>query len=176
MVYYNRVIKMKVHTITKGEYEAIQALRKQNQNKRIDKRLQVLLLRYEGLADQAIGDKLDFHCKRVSQLCAEFKRVGLEEYARHKYGGNHRNMSQEAEQEFLEQFKETAQNGQIPTVAEIGIAYAEQTGKNLQTNSTIYGLLHRHGWRTIIPQKAHPGKASDEAIEASKKLTLKSKK
>ena len=40
----------------------------------------------------------------------------------------------------------------------------------------IYMLLERHGWRKIMPRSKHPQKASDEAIEASKKLTLESEK
>jgi len=55
----------------------------------------VLLLRHEGKKDREIAEKLDYDRKRVSQLCAEYKRVGLEEYARHKYGGNRHNMSNE---------------------------------------------------------------------------------
>ena len=39
---------MKKHVITKAEYEAVQAMSKTNRDKRIDKRLQVIILRYEG--------------------------------------------------------------------------------------------------------------------------------
>jgi hypothetical protein len=34
--------------------------------------------------------------------------------------------------------------------------------------------LKRHGWRKVKPRPRHPGKASDEVIEASKKLTKNS--
>ena len=163
---------MRKHTISKEEYEAIKALAKRNQNKRVDKRLQVLILRYEGMKDREIAEKLDYDRKRISQLCAEYKLVGLEEYARHKYGGNNRNMTDEAEREFLAGFEEAARSGQIITVAEIAAAYDEKTGKQHESNSTVYYLLHKHGWRMITPQREHPGKASDEEIEASKKLKL----
>jgi hypothetical protein len=33
-------------------------------------------------------------------------------------------------------------------------------------------LLARHGWRKVTPRGKHPDKASDEAMEASKKLKL----
>jgi len=161
---------MRKHTISKEEYEAIKALSKRNQNKRVDKRLQVLMLRYEGMKDREIADKLDYDRKRISQLCAEYKQVGLEEYARHRYGGNNRNMTDEAEKEFLEKFEEAARSGQIITIAEIATAYDEITGKQHESKSTAYYLLHKHGWRMITPQRGHPGKASDEVIEASKKL------
>ena len=38
----------------------------------------------------------------MRQLCAEFKAVGVSEYARHKYGGNYRAMSVNEEVELLE--------------------------------------------------------------------------
>ena len=167
---------MKKHIIEKTEYEAIKAASKSNQNKRVDKRLQVLILRYEGLTDAKIGEKLGYHRKRVSQLCAEYKRIGLKEYAGRKYGGNNRNMTVEEEKAFLSGFEEAGKNGQIITISEIAAAYNEKTGKERDSKSTVYYLLHKHGWRQITPQTAHPGKASEAEIEASKKLTLNSRK
>ena len=129
------------------------------------------MLRYEGKKDREIAEKLDYTRKRISLLCAEFKRVGLKEYARHKYGGNNRNMTEEDERMFLSIFEETAKGGQLITISEISAAYDDATGKKRESNSTGYSLLHRHKWRMISPQRVHPGKASDEVIEASKKLT-----
>jgi len=162
---------MKKYIITEPEYEAAVAAAKKNQNKHIDNRLQVIILRYEGKKDIEIGEKLGYHRKRVSQLCAEFKQVGLEKYIERNYGGNHRNMTDAEEKAFLAGFEEAAQKGQIITIDEIAAAYDELTGKERESKSTVYYLLHKHGWREITPQTAHPGKASDEAIEASKKLT-----
>ena len=164
-------MEMKKHKIIEQEYIEIKALEKQTQNKRVSKRLQVLMLRYEGLKDREIAEKLDYDRKRVSQLCAEYKRDGLEEYARQKYGGNHRNMTEEEEKAFLERFEESSNAGQLTTISEIASAYDEATGKERESNSTVYYLLHKHNWRIITPQTVHPGKASDEVIEASKKLT-----
>ena len=96
---------MKKHIITEEEYGRIKELAKKNKHKRVDKRLQVILLRYEGLTDEKIGEKLGYSRKRVSQLCAEFKAVGAAEYARHKYGGNHRAMSVDEETELLEKLR-----------------------------------------------------------------------
>jgi transposase len=162
---------LKKHQITKAEYESTKATARENKDKRIDKRLQVIILRYEGKKDREIGEKLDYHRKRVSQLCAEFKAVGLEEYASIKYGGNHSNLSNEEEEAFLLQFEEAAKKGQIITIAEIAAAYDEKTGKNRDSRSTVYYLLKKHSWRQITPQTAHPDKASEAEIEASKKLT-----
>ena len=91
--------------------------------------MQAIILRYEGMTDAAIGAKLDYDRKRVSQLCAEFKELGLDEYARHKYGGNNRNLSSEQEQALLEQFRKEAELGQIITSAEIKVEYDKLAGK-----------------------------------------------
>jgi transposase len=79
---------MKTHNITEQEYMQVIERSKLNKLKRIDKRLQVIILRYEGMKDKDIADKLGYSRKRISQLCADFKCQGLDEYARHKYGGN----------------------------------------------------------------------------------------
>ncbi|MCI8758540.1 MAG: winged helix-turn-helix domain-containing protein [Oscillospiraceae bacterium] len=39
----------------------------------------------------------------------------------------------------------------------------------------IYCVLHRHGWRKVMPRSKHPKKASEDEIAASKKLTLPSR-
>ena len=81
-------------------------------------------------------------------------------------------MTAEEEKAFLAGFEEAAKRGQVTTVDEIAAAYDEATGKEHESKSTVYYLLHKHGWRLITPETAHPGKATDEEIEASKKLTL----
>lgn len=108
--------------------------------------------------------------KRVSQLCAEFKAVGASEYARHKYGGNHRAMSVDEEAELLDKFKERASKGEVVSAQEIKAEFDKKRGKDTG-RGYIYMLLERHNWRKVMPRSRHPKKASDEVIEASKKLT-----
>ena len=160
---------MQKHKISTEEYEATKAAIKQNKHKRVDKRLQVIILRYEGMKDVQIGEKLGYSRKRISQLCAEFKRVGLEEYARQKYAGNHRAMSVEEEQKILAEFAEKAVEGQVVTAKEIKVRFDEVRGKDTG-RGYIYMLLTRHKWRFVMPRSKHPNKASDEEIESSKKL------
>jgi transposase len=162
---------VKKHIITEAEYLAAKDMSKKNMNKRVSKRLQVILLRYEGKKDIEIAEKLDYTRKRVSQLCAEYKRVGLDEYARHKYGGNHRLMSVDEEEEILDSFKEKATQGKMITVQEIKAEFEKKIGRDTG-RGYIYMLLARHEWRKVMPRSKHPKKASDEAIEASKKLTI----
>jgi transposase len=162
---------MKKHMITEEEYNLVKETERNNKLKRVDKRLQVIILRYEGLTDVEIGEKLGYNRKRVSQLCAEFKSVGLDEYARHKYGGNHRAMNIAEEDELLDEFRNKAETGEVVTAQEIKVAFDKKRGKDTGSGY-IYMLLERHGWRKVMPRSKHPKKASEEAIEASKKLTL----
>lgn len=166
---------MKKHIITEVEYNATKEAAKRNKNKRVDKRLQVILMRYEGKKDREIGEKLGYARQRVSQLCAEFKKAGLDEYARHKYGGNHQSLTEEEEKKILNGFKDRAEKGEVVTVQSIKAAFDEKRGKDTG-RGYIYMLLNRHGWRKVMPRSKHPNKASDEVIEASKKLTLESGK
>jgi transposase len=165
---------MKKHIITEEEYNAAKEASKRNKNKRVDKRLQVILLRYEGKKDIEIGEKLGYTRKRVSQLCAEFKRVGLTEYSRHKYGGNNQSLTRKEEEAILGTFREKASAGTVVTVQDIKAAFDEKRGKDTG-RGYIYMLLARHKWRMVMPRGRHPKKASDEDIEASKKLTLRTK-
>ena len=67
-----------------------------------------------------------------------------------------------------------AEHGEIATVAEVQQAFEAQIGQEVD-DSTIYRLLHRHGWRKLMPRPRHP-QASQEAQEQFKKtLPPKSK-
>jgi transposase len=175
VILYIWVMNMKTHMITESEYNAVKEMTKKNQNKRIDRRLQVIILRYEGCKDSIIGEKVGYHPKRVSQLCAEFKSVGLEVYAKQKYSGNNRSLNVEDEDAILKAFEEKAKDGTLVTVQEIKQAFDEKLEKDTG-RGYIYMLLKRHGWRKIMPRSKHPKKASEEDIDASKKLTKNSKK
>ena len=154
------------------EYAEIKAARKANRDKQIDKRLEVLELRCKGVTQKAIAEKTGFHRSHVCNLIKMYFEEGLQAVAEKHYVGNRRNMSFEEEADFLEQFKEKAEQGQMLDTREIKKAYQEKVGHNIG-HSQIYYVLQRHGWRKIIPRSKHPKAASEEAIKASKKLTLK---
>jgi len=162
---------MKKHKIEKEEIAEIEAALKQNKDKRIDKRLTILLLRAEGKKDREIAQICGYDRQSVSRVICRYNKNGLEFIVNPKYGGNHRNLSIEQEKELLSGFAEQAKDGHIITTSEIKAEYERQAGHK-SGGSTIYFLLKRHGWRKVMPRSKHPGKASDEAIEASKKLTI----
>ena len=77
-------------------------------------------------------------------------------------------MTPEEEKEFLEPFMQQALAGGILEVSEIIKEYSNKLEKKV-SKSTVYDLLHRNGWRKVMPRSKHPNKASDEAIKAYKK-------
>ena len=82
-------------------------------------------------------------------------------------------MSFEEEAAILAPFKERAEKGELVETSEIKTAYQKAVGHSIGT-SQIYYVLHRHGWRKVMPRSRHPQKADEEVIETSKKLKLKS--
>jgi transposase len=170
---YTEVMIMAKHTITEQEYNEVLRLAKKNKNKRIDKRLQVIILRYEGMTYREIADKLGYAKSWVGTLCADFKRQGAVEYARHKYGGNHKALDYTKEKEILDSFRAKAEAGRQITAVDIKKAFDEERGKDTG-RGYIYMVLARHGWRMVMPRGKHPKKATEAEIEASKKLTLDS--
>lgn len=157
--------------ITEEEYKELKKLEKANRNKKTDKRLQVIILRYEGKKLYEIAEKLDYSYSWVRQLCTNFKKQGITEYARQKYGGNNQVIDTETEAKIINEFRKKAELGHIVSAVEIKKAFDEYRGKDTG-RGYIYEVLKRHKWRMVMPRGKHPKGASNEEIEASKKLTI----
>ena len=159
---------MKVkYCFSQEDYAQIKAARKKNRDKQIDRRLEVLELRCEGMSYVAIAEATGFHRSHVSSLIRKYFEEGITAVAEKHYGGNHRNLRYEEEAALLDEYQQRAESGQMLSVKEIETAYEKQVGHRI-SNSQIYRVLHRHGWRKIMPRSRHPKKASEEVIEASK--------
>ena len=161
-----------MYRYTEKDREIIASARKANKDKRAEKRLQALELRAAGKSAAEVASATGFHVAYISQLTAKYQRGGIEAISGNHYGGNRRNMTPEDEAALLEPFREKAEMGQIVEVSEIKDSYEQAVGHTIG-GSQIYYVLRRNGWRKIMPRGKHPKKASEEAIEASKKLKLK---
>ena len=161
----------KTYTISQAQAKEINTVRKGINNKKIDKRLYAVQLRGEGFGNSEIAVKLDTSPKVVSRWVSSYLNKGIESLIKNKYLGNRRNMSLAEEEALLAEFKELAERGQIIEIGRIKAAYEAKVGHTIG-GSQIYYVLRRHGWRKVIPGSKHPGKASDEEIDASKKLKL----
>ena len=164
---------MKKYAITHEEKQEIKEAREKNRDKNVEKRLEALEMRAEGHRNKEISEKTGFHTQYITVLVSRYKNNGLASITENHYHGNRRNLSYAEEEALLEPFRRDADAGKMVSVRDIEAAYREAVGHSIGT-SQIYYVLHRHGWRKVMPRSKHPRKASDEAIEASKKLTPKS--
>jgi len=162
----------KTYTITAENSQELRTIMSKSENARYYRKLQAVALRGEGKKNHEIASITGFHPAYVSELVSIFCNEGISALLRDgRKGGNNRNMSDEEAKAFIAQFEKVAESGKVLTVSDIASAYDKAIGKEHESKSTVYYLLHKLGWRRIMPQTEHPGKADDEAIEASKKLT-----
>ena len=158
------------YLITKEQQNEIEKARKENKDKRIERRLRVLSLKGEGATYREIMTITGYSKANVAKIIKIYFEKGLSEIITNKLGGNHRNLSYAEESELLEFFAKKAEQGQIVEVREIKEAYEIKVGHSIG-GGQIYYVLARHNWRKVMPRSKHPQKASEEAIEASKKLS-----
>ncbi len=156
------------------EIAAIEDARCKNKDKRAEVRLKALELRAKGASAAEVSQATGIHASYITHLVAKYRDNGLDAISGNHYGGNHRNMSVEEEAAILAPFKERAQKGELVEISEIARAYQAAVDHPV-SNGQIYFVLHRHGWRKVMPRSKHPKKASDDEIEASKKLKAKSR-
>lgn len=173
VIYYPRVINLK-YEITRNQKEELEAARKKNKNKHVENRLRVLVMRAEGRRQEEIAEATGFSRSYVNRLIANYCKNGLSAIVDNHYSGNRRNMSIAEEAELLEKFRQRAEAGQVVDTREIKEAYEQKVGHSIG-GSQIYYVLHRHGWRKVMPRSKHPNKANEEVISTSKKLTHESK-
>ena len=159
----------KSYEISESQLLEIETARKKNRNKNIERRLYVLVMRAEGKSLEEISEKTGYHISTASKLIARYMRDGISAIAENHYKGNRRNMSFEEEAAILTPFIERAKRGEMVDIKEIAAAYQKAVPHKI-SDTQIYYVLHRHGWRKIMPRSRHPKRASEEAIEASKKL------
>ena len=158
-----------MYRYTKKDQEIIAAARKENKDKRAEKRLYALELRASGKSSAEVAKVVGFHPAYISQLTAKYQKGGIEAISGNHYGGNRKNMTRQEEAALLEPFREKARKGQIVEISKIKAAYEHAVGHTIG-GSQIYLVLRRNNWRKVMPRSRHPKKASDEAIDASKKL------
>ena len=172
MVQYIRVMEMaKAYKISEEQVQELKKHRKQNKDKNVEKRLKAVQLRGEGMENEEVSKIVEAHPKVVSRWFCQYAKNGVNALLKGERPGNHRNMTLEEESDLISKFKKKAEKGQCVTVKEIKSAYCEKIGRKCGSGQ-IYRVLERQEWRKVVPRKAHPNKAAEAEIEASKKLTF----
>ncbi len=135
------------------------------------KRAQCIFFRSEyDLPPQQIAEMVGFDIGTVRNLHSAFLRNGEATLKLSGKGGRyHAYLTQEEEASWLDAFRESGQAGGVLEVGKIQTAFEEKVGRKV-AKSTVYDLLHRHGWRKITPRPRHP-KSDPEAVASFKKTS-----
>lgn len=126
-----------------------------------------------GLSLEDTGVALGISKSWTLRLRQRFSRIqdGQEQPKSRMGMRNRARMTLEEEAALLAPFIEQAKQGGVIIVPPIKTAIEKALGRTM-AQSTVYAMLHRHGWRKLAPDKQHP-KSDPVAQEAFKKNSLK---
>jgi transposase len=138
---------------------------------RADRRQRWLII-YNALVEPRSAAEIARHCgvskATVHAVISRYNRLGVAAIETPGKGGRRRQyLTLEEEKQFLAPFFAQAERGEIATVGQIWCAFEQHVGHAVD-DSTIYRLLHRHGWRKLMPRPRHP-KADQQTQEQFKK-------
>jgi transposase len=120
-----------------------------------------------------IAEHTATHIRTVHQVISDYNRFGAAAIETPPHGGRrHEYLSEDQERDFLAPFTQPAEHGELTTVGQIHRAFEERVGRPVHS-STIYRLLHRHGWRKMAPRPFHPD--TDVAAQEAFKKTSPSR-
>src|SRR6266498_1978240 len=119
-------------------------------------RMKMVLLREYGLTQPAIAEAMGSSLSTVNRAHMAYDRGGLKALKSKPSGGRKReNMSLAEERALLARFAKAAGAGEMLNIHDLKAAYEKAIGHET-SNSTVYNLLARHGWRKLMPRPFHP--------------------
>ncbi len=121
--------------------------------------------------DRTTGEIIGRSRATVVRLRNKFREMcaGGEQQERNWGGRRYGYITVEEERKFLSEFLDKAEEGGILVASEIKRAFEALVGRKV-AKTTIYRMLDRHNWRTIIPRPRHPN-SNVEAREGFKKTS-----
>ena len=159
-----------------GTIEKMSKLLKTEANSKNLRRIQCVFFRAKwNYPAEQIANMTGFHPQTVRDIHSNFIKHGEKSLFLKSTGGRLRqNMTIEEEREFLNKFTESGDKGQVLEISKIYEALKKELGRNLP-KSSIYNLLHRHGWRKISPRPYHPKRNIEKQETFKKTLWIWSK-
>src|ERR1700746_943542 len=131
-------------------------------------RIQMILLRESGMTQPAIAEAMGVSLSTVNRAHMAYDGGGIKALKPKPIGGRQREkMTPPGKKALLACFAKAAGAGEMLNVHDLKAAYEQAIG-HPTSNSTIYNLLNRHGWRKLMPRPFHP-KRDPAAQEAFKK-------
>jgi transposase len=134
-------------------------------------RIQMVLLRESGMTQPAIAAAMGMSLSTVNRAHMAYDQGGIEALKPKPNGGRkHENMTLAEEKALLARFAKRAGAGEMLNIHDLKAAYEKAIG-HATSESTVYNLLHRHGWRKLMPRPFHP-KRDLSAQDAFKKASF----
>ena len=119
-------------------------------------RIQMVLLRECGMAQPAIAAAMGVSLSTVNRAHMAYDHGGITALKPKPSGGRRReNMAVTEEKALLARLAKAAGAGEMLNIHDLKAAYEQAIGHRT-SNSTIYSLLARHGWRKLMPRPFHP--------------------
>ena len=140
-------------------------------------RMKMVLLRETGLTQPEIAAAMGSSLSTVNRAHMAYDEGGIKALKpKPNPARKHQNMTLAEEKIFLDRFAMDAGAGQMLNIHEIKAAYEKAIGHET-SNSTIYALLDRHGWRKLMPRPFHPKRdiAAQKAFKKKGFLMLSGK-
>ena len=156
--------------LPEGTTDRLKVLLKQTKDTEVLRRVQTIYLRARhGFPPKQIAQITGYSVGTVHNLHSRYLKEGDRIFDVGRSGGrNAAYMTPSDEAAFLEPFIEAGDAGGIMEVGSIHKAHCEKLDKDIPL-STTYRLLHRHGWRKIMPRFRHP-KTDQKAQADFKKM------
>src|SRR5947199_7155589 len=112
-------------------------------------RIQMVLLRESGMTQPAIAAAMGVSLSTVNRTHMAFDHGGIKALKPRPNGGRLReNMTVAEEKALLARFAKAAGAGEMLNIHDLKAAYEQAIG-HATSDSTLYNLLHRHGWRKL---------------------------
>jgi transposase len=133
-------------------------------------RIQMVLLRESGMTQPAIAEAMGVSLSTVNRAHMAYDQGGIKTLKPKPCGGRKRENMTIAEEKALARFAKGAGAGEMLNIHDLKLAYERAIGHRT-SNSTVYDLLGRHGWRKLMPRPFHP-KQDIAAQDAFKKTAF----
>jgi transposase len=119
-------------------------------------RIQMVLLRESGMTQPKIAEVMGVSLSTVNRAHMLYDEGGVKALKPKPIGGRQReNMTLPQEKALLADFAKAAGAGELLNIHDLKAAYEKAIG-HATSNSTVYNLLDRHGWRKLMPRPFHP--------------------
>jgi transposase len=119
-------------------------------------RISMVLLRESGMTQPSIAAALGVSLSTVNRAHMAYDGGRLAALKSKPSGGRQReNMTLAEEKALLARFGNAAGAGEMLNIHDLKAACEKAIGHET-SNSTVYNLLDRHGWRKLMPRPFHP--------------------